>query len=180
MISAPRKRGWWSFARAAIADISTPGRRARQIAKACGATAFNAFAVHDGHIGHQVGQRLLRCAWRSPRFQTKGRAQVLRQQRGIRHADLGLGRENAQPCTGQSQRRGRKNDNAWVRARGVKYFMMGTQSSNNPCHLPASVWVIRLRSVFHQRWQPPCWPVSGLAEHPPMPSQGLFKAPSGV
>lgn len=25
------------------------------------------------------------------------------------------------------------------------------------------------------RTQPPCWPVSGLAEHPPMPSQALVQ-----
>ena len=33
------------------------------------------------------------------------------------------------PAQAKASRRGRKNDNAWVRARGVKYFMVGTQST---------------------------------------------------
>ena len=84
------------------------------------------------------------------------------------------------PAQAKASRRGRKNDNAWVRARGVKYFMVGTQSSNNPCRPPRQ----RLGDTAAQRLSSTLATtvLAGIraGRAPSMPSQGLFKAPSGV
>ena len=89
------------------------------------------------------------------------------------------GTDKAQsPVAARAIRPGRSDNSACLRAWGVGYFIVGELNQQTTrAGLPASVWVIRLRSDTMGRAQPPCWPVSGLAEHSPRPSQGLVQGP---
>ena len=67
-------------ARATIARELHTRQAGQQVGQAGGATGFNGFAVHDGDVGHQVGQRLRRARGGHHGFRQRRCAQVLRQQ----------------------------------------------------------------------------------------------------
>jgi len=60
-----------------------------------------------------------------------------------------------------------------ARTRGTVFHRNHRQQTTR-AGFPASMWETRLR-MPQRRAKPPCWPVSGLTERPPMPSQVLVQ-----
>ena len=158
-------------ARAAVARHLHAGQSREHIGNAGGTAGLDGFAVHDGHVGHQVGEGLFGTGGGHHHVLQRGHACVLRQQQGLQGL-LCMG------CTGggkgQHGHGARAQRQRTAHARRGLFHGKSAESESYLRRLPRR----QIGDTAAQRLgraQPPCWPVSGLAARSPTPSQALVQ-----
>ncbi len=159
------------IAHTAVARDFDAGQARQHVGNAGGAAGLDGFAVHDGHIGHQVGEGLFGSGGGHHHVLQRGHARVLRQQQGL-HGLFCMG------CAGGSK--GQHGKGTWAQRQSTAHARRGlvhgntTESESYLRRLPRRQ-IGDTAAQRLERAQPPCWPVSGLAARPSTPSQALVQ-----